>query len=43
MTALAALEGAAVGYGGRALLSGIDLAVEAGDFLAVVGPRTGCA
>jgi ABC-type Mn2+/Zn2+ transport system ATPase subunit len=41
MTVLAALEGAAVGYGGRPLLSGIDLAVEPGDFLAVVGPNGG--
>jgi zinc/manganese transport system ATP-binding protein len=41
VSALAALEGAAIGYGGRALLSGIDLAVEAGDFLAVVGPNGG--
>lgn len=38
---LVALEGAAIGYGRRPLLSGIDLAVDAGDFLAVVGPNGG--
>ncbi len=41
MTPLVALEGAAIGYGGRAFLSGIDLAVRPGDFLAVVGPNGG--
>lgn len=41
MTALVALEGAAIGYRGRALLSGIDLAVAPGDFLALVGPNGG--
>ena len=41
MSALVALEGAAIGYGGRALLDGIDLAVSPGDFLAVVGPNGG--
>ena len=41
MTALVALEGAGIGYGGRALLSGIDLAVLPGDFLAMVGPNGG--
>lgn len=41
MTALVAVEAAAIGYGGRALLSGIDLAVLPGDFLAVVGPNGG--
>jgi len=38
---LVALEGAAIGYGRTPLLSGIDLAVSAGDFLAVVGPNGG--
>jgi ABC-type Mn2+/Zn2+ transport system ATPase subunit len=38
---LVALRGAAVGYGGRALLSGVDLAVAPGDFLAIVGPNGG--
>jgi ABC-type Mn2+/Zn2+ transport system ATPase subunit len=41
VTALVALEGASIGYGGRALLSGIDVAVAPGDFLAVVGPNGG--
>lgn len=42
MTApLVALEDAAIGYGRRALLSGIRLAVAPGDFLAVVGPNGG--
>ncbi len=41
MKALVALEGAAIGYGGRALLSGIDLVVAPGDFLGVVGPNGG--
>lgn len=38
---LVALEEAAVGYRGRAILSGIRLAVGAGDFLAMVGPNGG--
>jgi ABC-type Mn2+/Zn2+ transport system ATPase subunit len=38
---LIALEGAAVGYGRRPLLAGVDLAVMPGDFLAVVGPNGG--
>ena len=41
MTALVALDSAAVGYDGRALLSGIDLQVARGDFLAIVGPNGG--
>lgn len=36
-----ALEGAAVGYGGRALLANVDLEVGPGDFLAMVGPNGG--
>ena len=39
--ALVALEGAAVGYGRRAILDGVDLEVAPGDFLAVVGPNGG--
>lgn len=39
--ALVALEGAAVGYGRRAILDGVDLAVAPGDFLALVGPNGG--
>ncbi len=35
------LSGAAIGYHGRALLSGIDLAIAPGDFLAIVGPNGG--
>ena len=38
---LVALRGAAVGYGRRPLLSGVELAVGAGDFLAMVGPNGG--
>lgn len=38
---LVALHDAAVGYGGRAFLAGINLAVAPGDFLAVVGPNGG--
>jgi ABC-type Mn2+/Zn2+ transport system ATPase subunit len=41
MTPLAALEEAAVGYGGRPILSGVTLAVAPGDFLALVGPNGG--
>jgi len=41
MSALVALRNAAVGYGGRPLLSGIDLEVAEGDFLALVGPNGG--
>jgi ABC-type Mn2+/Zn2+ transport system ATPase subunit len=36
-----ALRGAAIGYAGRPLLSGVDLAVAPGDFLAMVGPNGG--
>ena len=39
--ALVALEGAAIGYGRLPLLSGVDLSVSPGDFLAVVGPNGG--
>jgi ABC-type Mn2+/Zn2+ transport system ATPase subunit len=38
---LVALDGAAVGYGGRAILKDVRLAVAPGDFLAVVGPNGG--
>jgi ABC-type Mn2+/Zn2+ transport system ATPase subunit len=38
---LVALERAAVGYGGRAILTDVGLAVAPGDFLAVVGPNGG--
>jgi ABC-type Mn2+/Zn2+ transport system ATPase subunit len=38
---LVSLEGAAIGYGGRPLLSGIDLAVSSGDYIALVGPNGG--
>ncbi len=42
MTApLASLERAAVGYGGRAILDGVNLSVAPDDFLAVVGPNGG--
>jgi len=38
---LISLEEASVGYGGRPLLSGINLTIREGDFLAVVGPNGG--
>jgi ABC-type Mn2+/Zn2+ transport system ATPase subunit len=40
-TPLVSLQGAAVGHGRRAILSGVDLAVAPGDFLALVGPNGG--
>jgi ABC-type Mn2+/Zn2+ transport system ATPase subunit len=39
MTALLRLSGAAFGYAGRAVVSGVDLEVDAGDFLGIVGPN----
>jgi ABC-type Mn2+/Zn2+ transport system ATPase subunit len=41
VTALLALSKAAIGYGRVPFLEGIDLAVQAGDFLAMVGPNGG--
>jgi ABC-type Mn2+/Zn2+ transport system ATPase subunit len=38
---LIALEAAALGYGRTRILSGIDLAIAPGDFLALVGPNGG--
>ncbi len=38
---LLALERAAVGYGGRSILAGVNLSVAPDDFLAVVGPNGG--
>lgn len=38
---LVTLEGGAIGYGRRPLLTGLSLAVAPGDFLAVVGPNGG--
>jgi ABC-type Mn2+/Zn2+ transport system ATPase subunit len=38
---LVALRGAAVGYGRRPLLTGVELSVRAGDFLGIVGPNGG--
>ena len=38
---LIALEAATVGYGRARILSGIDLAIAPGDFLALVGPNGG--
>jgi ABC-type Mn2+/Zn2+ transport system ATPase subunit len=40
-SALVALRAAAVGYGRRPLLTGVELAVAPGDFLAMVGPNGG--
>jgi ABC-type Mn2+/Zn2+ transport system ATPase subunit len=41
VTPLVSLAGASIGYGRRPLLSGLDLAVTRGDFLAIVGPNGG--
>ena len=41
MTPLVRLDDASIGYGGRALLGGISVAVEPEDFLAIVGPNGG--
>jgi ABC-type Mn2+/Zn2+ transport system ATPase subunit len=41
VSALVALEDAAVGYRGRAILAGVNLSVTPGDFVAVVGPNGG--
>lgn len=41
MSALVSLDKASVGYGGRPILAGVDLAVQPGDFVAVVGPNGG--
>jgi ABC-type Mn2+/Zn2+ transport system ATPase subunit len=38
---LVALRGASVGHGRRAILSGVELEVAPGDFLAMVGPNGG--
>lgn len=39
MTPVLQLEGAAVGYPGRMVLEGIDLAIEPGEIFAIVGPN----
>jgi ABC-type Mn2+/Zn2+ transport system ATPase subunit len=38
---LVRLDDASIGYGGRALLSGVSISVEPEDFLAIVGPNGG--
>lgn len=39
MSALIALDGAAFGYGGRAVLTDVSLRVESGAFVGIVGPN----
>jgi ABC-type Mn2+/Zn2+ transport system ATPase subunit len=39
MSALLRLERASFGYAGRAIVSGVDLEVDAGSFLGIVGPN----
>src|SRR5262245_12698048 len=39
MSALITLRGAAFGYGGRAVVRGVDLTIEPGAFLGIVGPN----
>ena len=39
MTALVELSGVTAGYGGRPVLRDLDVAVEAGEFIAVLGPN----
>jgi ABC-type Mn2+/Zn2+ transport system ATPase subunit len=41
MGALLRLKGAAFGYGGKPVIAGIDLVLEAGDFVGIVGPNGG--
>jgi ABC-type Mn2+/Zn2+ transport system ATPase subunit len=41
VTALVALEDAAIGHGRVALIGGVSLAIPRGDFLAIVGPNGG--
>ncbi len=41
MTPLVRLDDASIGYGGRALLTGVSISVEPEDFLAIVGPNGG--
>jgi ABC-type Mn2+/Zn2+ transport system ATPase subunit len=41
VTPLVRLDAASIGYGGRALLDGVSVAVEPEDFLAIVGPNGG--
>ena len=39
MTRLLELAGASFGYAGRAVVSGVDLCIDVGDFLGIVGPN----
>ncbi|MBK6841417.1 MAG: ATP-binding cassette domain-containing protein [Gemmatimonadetes bacterium] len=39
MSALVTFEGVSLGYGGKAVLSGLDFTLTEGDFLGLVGPN----
>lgn len=41
MAPLLTLRAAAFGYGGRAVVRGVDLSLEPGDFLGIIGPNGG--
>ncbi len=39
MTTLLQLSGVSFGYGGKPIVAGVDLSVDAGDFIGIVGPN----